>query len=568
MAVTINPLPNPVITATGNTTTCNQPVSLSVNSTQGGAVEYRWYLNGTLLSTTPSNQWVATSSGNYSVQAIDVSTGCSEWSAAMLVTISPLPTASIGLVGNLLICLGDSVRLFSSTGTATGLQYQWNLNGNIIVGQNSSEIWANTAGNYTLTVTNSFGCSSNSAGIDIITRNCNEISGSIKYNNTANTALPQSKVFLFQSVATQAGLWQLTDSTISGTGGSYSFNNYPNGAYMVKARPQLPWSGVNGTDALFILRHNTGIGLGLSGLYLVAGDVNANQLVNAGDVLTINRRFANLISTFPSGDWASETPEFTAQGQSVVRNIRTLCYGDVNGSYNFAANRLSSRLQLESHDILHVNQSTWRWPISAIDRQQLGAISMVIGLPEGLHVKRVLSKIPFGTMEYGFLGQELRIVWYAQDGFTAEPGQTLFELELENTPFALNILEPMNLEIRNLSELADYWANPLAFGRLAMPKVILFNGSPDGLTVLPNPSPGASSIRLNLDKDIFNLRIRVTDALGRAVLERQVDYLPSGMQALELPSESWAEGQYAIHTTFTDVLGNVFSRNATLNRLK
>jgi len=558
---------NPSIIVHGNPTACDTAVRLTANYSCGPQ-QFIWLKNGTPVAGATGINFAASTSGNYSVQATDPASGCIQTSPAVSITVNPLPIASIGTTGNLLICLGDSVRLFSSGGASMGLQYQWNLNGNIIVGQNSSEIWANTAGNYTLTVTNSFGCSSNSAGIDVITRNCNEISGSVKYNNTANTALPQSKVFLFQSVATQAGLWQLTDSTISGTGGAYSFNNYPNGTYMVKARPQLPWSGVNGTDALFILRHSTGVGSGLSGLYLAAGDVNANQLVNAGDVLTINRRFANLISGFPSGDWASETPEFTAQGQSVVRNIRTLCYGDVNGSYNFAANRLSSRLQLESHDILHVNQSTWRWPISAIDRQQLGAISMVIGLPEGLHVKRVLSKIPFGTMEYGFLGQELRIVWYAQDGFTAEPGQTLFELELENTPLALNNLEPMNLEVRNLSELADYWANPLEFGRLAMPKVKLFYGSSKDLIVIPNPSPGASSIRLNLENDIFGLRIRVIDALGRTVLEKQVDYLPSGMQTLELPSESWAEGQYAIHTTFTDVLGNVFSRNATLNRLK
>jgi hypothetical protein len=555
---------NPTIAVHGNATACDTAVILSAN-TSCGPQQITWLKDGMVLSGISGSTYAATTTGTYSIKATDLSSGCVQSSAGILVTIHPLPVANATALSSPSICLGDSVQL---EGTAvSGLQYQWLLNGNPITGQQARNIWVRNAGDYSLVTTNGFGCNNVSNAITVITRNCNEISGTVNYYNSANTPLPQSKVYLFRSNFGANGPWVLSDSTTSGLGGSYGFNQFPNGEYRIKAKPVFPWNGVNGTDALFILRHNTGLGFTLNGLYLEAADVTVNQLVNAGDVLTINRRFSSLLSSFPSGDWASENQDFTAIGQAITRNVRTLCYGDVNGSYNFSGNRTSSRLQIESRGITTMNNSTWRWPVSAVDRQQIGAISLVIGLPEGIRVKNVISKIPVGSMQYGSSGRECRIVWHALEGIQTEPDQMLFELEMEGQEFSPEALTPELLEVKELSELADLWANPIGHGRLSMPKVLTATQQQDEFSIVPNPSAGTCHIRLNLAPDSRQIHILVRDALGRAVYKASPEEALSGEKNFELPSVHWIEGAYSVQIMYNRN-GQSFMLHKFLHRMK
>jgi len=537
---------NPTLTVLGNSTSCDTAVVLLAN-TQCGPQQIAWFKDGIILPGTIGNQYAATSTGTYSIQATDLSSGCVQNSPGVFISIHPLPIAHIVAASNTSICLGDSVKLLGTP--ATGIQYQWIFNGNLLSGQQGQNLWAHLAGNYSLMTTSTAGCTNLSSVITVNTRNCNEIFGNVNYHNPSNTPLPQSKVYLLRSNNGPNGPWVLADSTISGSGGAYRFEQFSNGNYSVKAKPSLPWNGVNGTDALFILRHNTGLGFTLSGLHLEAADVNANQLVNAADVLTINRRFSNLLSSFPSGDWASEVQGFTANGQAVTRNIRTLCYGDVNGSYNFSTARLSSRLRLETQGELSSNTPAWTWPIAAVDRQELGAISLVLGLPEGLTVHKVVSKIPVGSMEYGLSGHELRIIWHALEGYTPDPGQVLFELEMESPLSASLDWNPGQLEIKDLSELADVWATPIEMGILSMPKFMKPNLGHDDLQIVPNPSSGEAQIRLNLDSQSQQINIIVRDALGRIIYSESLDEAPAGCKALNLPSSQWGHGAYSVQVS-------------------
>lgn len=538
---------NPTLTVLGNSTSCDTAVALLAN-TSCGPQQIAWLKDGITLPGIIGNQYAATSTGTYSIQATDLSSGCVQSSPGVFISIHPLPVAQIVAASSTSICLGDSVELLGTP--STGIQYQWIFNGNPLSGPQSQNLWARIAGNYSLMTTNTAGCTNLSSSITVITRNCNEISGNVTYHNPVNTPLPQSKVYLFQSNTGSSGPWILSDSTLSGPGGAYRFEQYPNGNFRVKAIPALPWNGVNGTDALFILRHNTGLGFTLSGLNLEAADVNANQLVNAGDVLTINRRFSNLLSSFPSGDWASEVQGFTANGQPVIRNIRTLCYGDVNGSYNFSSARLSSRLRLDAQGELSSNTSVWTWPVAAVDRQELGAISLVLGLPEGLKVHKVVSKMPVGSMEYGMAGQELRIVWHALEGYTPDPGQVLFELDMESPLSASVDWNPGQLEIKDLSELADVWANPIELGRLSMPRYVKSESNQDELRIVPNPSSGAAQVRLNLDLHSQHINVIVRDALGRMVYSALLDEAPVGWKSLDLPSSHWSKGAYSVQVSY------------------
>jgi len=73
--------------------------------------------------------------------------------------------ASITPAGSTAICQGNSITLHANTGN--GLAYQWSLNGSAINGATNSSLVANTAGFYTVSVSESANCSYTSAAVSI-----------------------------------------------------------------------------------------------------------------------------------------------------------------------------------------------------------------------------------------------------------------------------------------------------------------------------------------------------------------------------------------------------------------
>ena len=93
--------------------------------------------------------------------------GCSD-TATATVSVNPLPSATITPSGSLSFCAGSSVML--NTPTTTGYLYQWYNNTVSIAGATNASYTATLSGNYTVLVTNNFGCSATSA-ITIVTVN-------------------------------------------------------------------------------------------------------------------------------------------------------------------------------------------------------------------------------------------------------------------------------------------------------------------------------------------------------------------------------------------------------------
>jgi len=147
--------PTPTITPGGPTTFC-----------QGGSVM--------LTSSAPSNNvWsngggsgttaTYSASGSYTVTAND---GCGPaTSAPTVVTVNPIPNASISPAGSTLICSGGSQTL---TASPSGGSYVWIESGSILGGQTTNTIGATTQGTYSAIVTVN-GCSdtSNTATIQV-----------------------------------------------------------------------------------------------------------------------------------------------------------------------------------------------------------------------------------------------------------------------------------------------------------------------------------------------------------------------------------------------------------------
>jgi hypothetical protein len=551
-----HPLPNPVITVIGSATTCDQPVTLNVNATQGNSLEFWWHLNGAPLSNSPGTQWIATQSGDYSVYAMDLNTQCIAWSSAVTVTIHSLPTATVSYNGSTTFCLGDSLALVANSGS--GFVYQWTRNGQILAGSTNQNYMAYMGGDYAVTVTNAQGCSSTSSTIFLSTQNCNQVTGRLSYNNALNTALRNTKVYFQDSIGLPL------DSTITNLAGDFSFSGFINGTYKIKSAPSLTWGGVNATDALGVVRHYTNYVL-LQGFRLKAADVNGSNNVNNTDALLITRRYSNLVPQFNVGPWLSENPTVHANGYPIVSNLQALCYGDVNGSYNPIQTRIAPRVNLEEYGTIHPSGKCYKLPIYALENQEIGAISLAMVLPKGVVVKDVHSKINHGTMDFGQWEDELRIAWFSPNQFNANAGDVLFVLEVCSDMDSMS-WGPTDLEVRGLSELADFWANPYDFARLGLPSVKSRSVSGDELVVWPNPAQGNTYVRWTFNEPTTLSSIRVLDAVGKEVYSEQFGWAGTGAKDLVLPSSEWAEGIYAIQAQWTTSSGHTKTKSLLLRR--
>ncbi|MCX6270105.1 MAG: dockerin type I domain-containing protein [Bacteroidetes bacterium] len=153
------------------------------------------------------------------------------------------------------------------------------------------------------------------------------ISGSINYDNNAHTPLINLTVYLNDV----NGI--VTDSTLTNTNGEFLFTNVLQGNYYFTYRYNHVWGGGNAIDALLIMKHFA-LMTHLSGVKVLAADVNNSGTINSVDALLTMRRFVLLITSFASGDWCFDTRDITLPPNgSVIKQIKSVCYGDVDGSF-------------------------------------------------------------------------------------------------------------------------------------------------------------------------------------------------------------------------------------------
>ncbi len=174
VAVTVSPTSEAGI-ASVNQTICSgsSPNSLSLNGNIGAI---QWQVStdnvsfssipGATTSTLTSSQMGTLSTTRYYRAIVTSATCASVNSNVITISVNPIPNAVNSAVGATTFCQGSSVNLIANTGT--GLSYQWNLNNLPISGQNNSSYTANSSGNYSVTVTNGFNCSSTSNSTQVV----------------------------------------------------------------------------------------------------------------------------------------------------------------------------------------------------------------------------------------------------------------------------------------------------------------------------------------------------------------------------------------------------------------
>lgn len=202
--ISVNPLPQPVVIPSGPTAVCEGvKVLLDAGS---GYKTYKWS-NGSYGQTL-----TVSVTGNYSVTVTDFN-NCSNTSAAIGVTVMPLPANNVVISGPTAFCEGKNTTfLIAPSGYAS---YQWKKGQNAIAGATDKKYYPTTNGTYKVTITDNFGCSTLSEGTTITVLN-----------------LPKTKVTINGSTNICDG----ETRTLTATAGSgYTYQWLKNGSFITGA---------------------------------------------------------------------------------------------------------------------------------------------------------------------------------------------------------------------------------------------------------------------------------------------------------------------------------------------
>jgi hypothetical protein len=174
---------------------------------------YWWKKNGNYIPGGTNPTYTATSAGSYTVDIISV---CSASSAPTIITVNPLPTATITQAGNVL------------TAPAGFAAYQWYKNSTPIAGATSNSYTATQSGSYYVVVTNSNNCSgqSNTIGLTVGIDDVSAGTAIEVYPNpnkgSFTVALPDSRVPTHVSIISSLG--HKVQAEVSRTGQTLQIN--------------------------------------------------------------------------------------------------------------------------------------------------------------------------------------------------------------------------------------------------------------------------------------------------------------------------------------------------------
>lgn len=177
--VVVNPLPNAIITYTGDTVFC-QGDTLQLNATVNTDYTYQWLHNGIMINGAVAATYKAAMTGDYKVVIANIA-GCTDTSFAVHVRVRPAPVPVISMNNGIL-----------TTGTLF-TAYQWYLNGQPISGAVNPAYLMTQNGIYTVAVTDTNGCKAFATPLNVTNVGVNTINAlgnNIKiYPNPANSVV-------------------------------------------------------------------------------------------------------------------------------------------------------------------------------------------------------------------------------------------------------------------------------------------------------------------------------------------------------------------------------------------
>ncbi|HRG58966.1 MAG TPA: T9SS type A sorting domain-containing protein [Bacteroidia bacterium] len=163
LQITVNPVPNVNIGASGNTNICPGN-TVTLIAPIDNNISYQWAVDGNNIPFATNNDLLVDAMGYYTVTALN-SFNCSATSAATFVYVNGGSNAPIYASGPTSFCPGGSVILHTVHGQ--GLTYQWYYNGDPILNANDSIYTATQSGSFNVQVILDLNCTSVSGFINV-----------------------------------------------------------------------------------------------------------------------------------------------------------------------------------------------------------------------------------------------------------------------------------------------------------------------------------------------------------------------------------------------------------------
>jgi hypothetical protein len=355
------------------------------------------------------------------------------------------------------------------------------------------------------------GCRSARAGDTVFVINVPEIRGQLRYDNVTSTPLKDTEVTLYQDATAIA-------TTISGPIGNYIFPNiWQPDAYNIKVSCTKPHGSINSVDAMLVMQHFAGAA-NLSPLQKKAADVNLTGNINSVDALNIMRCFVGLITTFPAGDWVFEDGSIVlADSNDVIKLIKGLCTGDVNGS-NTPINKEETFVGIDKHPaiVLAEINTVGDLPVYAEIPDAFNSISLILRYnPSTVRIMEVnpgpeLLHDSSSLFLSNVTADEIRIAWFSLNAVNNNINEPVFTIKYE-------LLMPVNpvFEVVDGSMFTNYDGTPL-LTKLRIPEIKTEQPG-ISLTAFPNPSNGNILLTYQVPEQ-SQITLALGDNLGRKKL--------------------------------------------------
>lgn len=361
------------------------------------------------------------------------------------------------------------------------------------------------------------------------------LSGTLTYDNLAGTVLNNSTVQLKQGS-------NVVSETTTDAAGFYQFINPEIGTFNLNGLTTKPWGSVNAVDALFILKHFTGMSL-LSGLKLVAADVDGSNYVNASDALICMKRFVGLQTSFLVGDWAFEHPAVTITGVgNVTADFKGICYGDVDASYEPPIAKPQPTLFLVNQGVQMMEQyQVVTIPVRVKQAISPAAMSLIMNYPQSdLEVLGVTAAYDNQTLVYNAVNGELRIAWCTLQPKALSTDDVLFTLTLK---LKSGSNAHLSFELNPESSLADFQGITLVEKTLSMPSLV---NSGQGFSLnqnIPNPFNVTTQITYVLPEEGY-VKLELLNLVGQQIAVLQEGQQASGSHVYTVDGNSLSDGVY------------------------
>jgi len=616
--ITVKPNNTLTLTAGGTQAKCiNTPITTTTYSTTGATgatvtglptgVTGAWASNVVTISGTP------TVAGTY-VYTVTLLGGCGTITANGTITVNPNNTLTLTAGGTQTVTLGNPITTTTYattgatsatvTGLPTGVIGSWASNVVTISGTPT------TTGTYTYTVTLTGGCGTVTANGTITVNSAATnytISGKTVYVGKANVGspVPNPPTYITVKYAIDnvivilknypAGTEVARDT--SNALGLYQFNNIANGSYTMSYDKYLIDTVVSGNDItavdVALVKYFVGADTmvdpsrNFSAKYKKAANVDNNTSINAVDVARIKAKVGSPYApakNFPKGNWVAIDTLVTVAGANLNLQLKTICYGDFNGSSSKYRDSLTSWSAAKSLPVNFISQSDesvitndheyFEVPLRISTKMndfsalglELNYLSndfklVNVSMPKldskngPVKINPTMEEIMTDNNDLLVTDEDgvIRVVYATTNHFDVDANDELIRLGFR----AVNNLNQGQVEftLNGPGVIGDMYGQEDDNAYLIMPKIFVQGNNTEAgfeFAGYPNPFKGNATLTYSLPEN-GSVKINVYNAIGEIVSELVNETQSAGNYSVVFTPQNLPAGMYTFKLEFTGI---------------